>query len=915
MEHRILIHAPRGRDAQVVQTVLAASGMRAAICDSADDFMDSLVESAATAIITEEALGTIPAGRMGQWLSAQPPWSDFPFIVLATRQAGRRSREALIALQRLGNVILLERPVNAETLSSAANAALRSRRRQYAARKLLVDTREVHEQLRLAQMAGGVGVFQLHIPSDTLTVSPEFCRLFGLPVTDRLPASVPQALVVQEPQASSSDRASRVRGDAPLNVEYRIHRAGDGALRWIARRAEIERDAAGQPLWMRGVVQDVTERKIADAAMRESEARFRALMQTIPNQVWTAAHDGGLDWFNQKVLEYTGKTQEQLAGDGWGNIVHREDLPRVAQAWAASLVSGAPYEIEFRIRRHDGSFRWHIVRAVPMDGPDGDRRWLGTNTDIDDQKASQAELARLNLTLNQRVQERTRDLERMWRLSTDVMLVTRFDGTITAMNPAWKALLGLEERDLMGRRFFDFVHPDDLDATLEEGERLAAGRATQHFENRFRHRDGSWRLISWTAVPDEEFIHAVGRDITGLHAADLALKEAEARLRQSQKMEALGQLTGGIAHDFNNLLQGITGSLETVRRRIAAGRTDDVDRFMTQATGSANRAASLIHRLLAFSRRQSLDARQVDLNALVISMEEMLRRTLGEQLGLRVETAADVWPARCDENQLESAILNLAINARDAMPDGGILTIATGNAVLGEDYTWRHEGLEPGEYATVSVTDTGTGMSSDVISKAFEPFFTTKPIGQGTGLGLSMIYGFAKQSGGHARIDSEVGRGTTVTLYLPRDHAEAEEVTDSAPAPLEVPQGEGEVVLVVEDEPAVRMLVIEELRELGYTVLEAANGLEALPILESPRHLDLMISDVGLPGMNGRQLAEIGRQHRPHLPILFMTGYAENAAARSEFLGKRMEMIAKPFALDELATKIRGMIRPVPTPV
>ncbi len=793
MEQRILIHAPRGRDAQVVQGILTAGGMASYICNKPRSLMDCLAEGAAAAIVTEEALAEVSRDELDTWIAHQQPWSDFPFIVMATRQAGRRSALALAALQKLGNVILLERPVNAETLASAADAAMRARRRQYIMREHL------------------------------------------------------------------------------------------------------------------------DERKQAEATIRESEARFRALTQTMPNQVWTAAPDGALDWFNHKLLDYTGKTMEQLAGDGWGNVVHREDLPRVAQEWAASLVSGSVYETEFRIRRHDGVFRWHIVRAVPIEGAGGSPRWLGTNTDIDDQKAAQAELARLNASLGQRVQERTRDLDRMWRLSTDVMMVARFNGMITAVNPAWKTLLGWDEKQLLGTSFLALIHEDDRGAGLAETARLAAGMSTLRFENQIRHSDGSWRVISWTAVPDEEFIHAVGRDITAQRAADMALKEAESRLRQSQKMEALGQLTGGIAHDFNNLLQGITGSLETVRRRLADGRTNDVERFMTSATNSSTRAAALIHRLLAFARRQSLDSKAVDINQLVESMEELLRRTLGEQLGLHVVTGKDVWPARSDENQLESAILNLAINARDAMPEGGTLTIETGNEVLDEAYTSRHEGLNPGDYAVVSVTDTGMGMPADVLAKAFDPFFTTKPIGQGTGLGLSMIYGFTKQSGGHVRIDSEPGRGTTVKLYFPRDD-DAGEAASPVAIPSAVPQGAGEVVLVVEDEPAVRMLVVEELHELGYATIEAATGLAAIPILESTQKIDLLVSDVGLPGMNGRQVAEIGRQHRPELPVLFMTGYAENAAVRSEFLAAGMEMIAKPFALDELATRIRAILHPGRTP-
>jgi len=386
------------------------------------------------------------------------------------------------------------------------------------------------------------------------------------------------------------------------------------------------------------------------------------------------------------------------------------------------------------------------------------------------------------------------------------------------------------------------------------------------------------------------------------------LRHNEEALRQSQKMEAVGQLTGGIAHDFNNMLTGIIGSLELLRRRLARGRTEDLDSLIDLGVTSANRAAGLTHRLLAFSRRQSLDSKAVQMNTLVLSMGELLQRSLNESIQLDMRLNDKLWVAEADPNQLESALLNLVINARDAMPDGGKLVVETSNQVLTREFTEAYSNLEPGDYVMLSVTDNGSGMPQSVVSRAFDPFFTTKPIGQGTGLGLSMIYGFSKQSRGHVSIDSEIDEGTTVRLYLPRFRGEELESPDAdiqqAPDALD-----GETVLIVEDDPAVRVLVCAVLGELGYAFVEAWDADSAVPILNSTQRIDLLISDVGLPGMNGRQLAEVGRQYRPGLKVLFITGYAEHAAVRGGFLDSGMQMITKPFTFDLLTAKVREMIK------
>ncbi|AQY66497.1 ATP-binding protein [Pseudomonas veronii] len=386
------------------------------------------------------------------------------------------------------------------------------------------------------------------------------------------------------------------------------------------------------------------------------------------------------------------------------------------------------------------------------------------------------------------------------------------------------------------------------------------------------------------------------------------LRSNEEALRQSQKMEAVGQLTGGIAHDFNNMLTGIIGSLELLRRRVSRGKLDDLDSLIDLGVTSANRAAGLTHRLLAFSRRQSLDSKPVEINQLVTSMGELLQRSINESIALDMRLSDPLWTAEADPNQLESALLNLVINARDAMPNGGNLTVETSNRHLDSVFTAAYGTLQPGDYVELSVSDSGCGIPESVMGRVFDPFFTTKPIGQGTGLGLSMIYGFARQSGGHVTIHSEVGKGTTVSLFLPRFVGEM--VVAEAANPARLPfANAGETVLIVEDDPAVRVLVSAVLKELGYAFVEASDANTALPIIESDQRIDLMISDVGLPGMNGRQLAEIGRQIRPELKVLFITGYAEHAAVRGGFLDPGMQLITKPFTFDLLTAKVREMIR------
>jgi signal transduction histidine kinase len=491
-------------------------------------------------------------------------------------------------------------------------------------------------------------------------------------------------------------------------------------------------------------------------------------------------------------------------------------------------------------------------------------------------------------------------------------------------NPAYELHAGIP--NVVGQKLREMV-PDEADGWAELYGGVLRTGVPIRFERELVATGRHLELAAFRIEPaSRRQVAVLFQDITARKRAETAIqnlnetleariteaiverKQAEEALRQSQKMEAVGQLTGGIAHDFNNLLTGIIGSLELLETRLRQGRTSDLQRYVAVAQGASKRAAALTHRLLAFSRRQTLDAKPTDVNRLVMGIEELIRRTVGPQITLEVVTAVGLWPALIDASQLESALLNLCINARDAMPDGGRITIETANKWL-DDRTASERDLPPGQYLSICVTDNGTGMTPDVIARAFDPFFTTKPLGQGTGLGLSMVYGFVRQSGGQVRIYSEVGSGTTMCLYLPRHYGNSNESDASTSNVAGKRERTGKTVLVVDDEPSVRMLVTEVLEDHGYSGIEASDGPSGLRILESDAPIDLLITDVGLPGgLNGRQLADAARVTRPELKVLFITGYAENAIIGNGQLAPGMRVLTKPFVMTSLAERIAEMI-------
>ena len=616
------------------------------------------------------------------------------------------------------------------------------------------------------------------------------------------------------------------------------------------------------------------------------------------------AHGYVMTW-NPGAQRAKGYTAEEIIGKHFSCFYTSEDRAAEIPVKALAAAESGRFMAEgWRVRK-DGTRFWAMVVIDPIR--------------VDGKLVGFAKVTR-DVTEQHNAQLAALESEQRFRLLVQgVVDYSIFmldpDGLVTNWNAGAQRIKGYTAAEITGQHFSRFYTPEDRDAGVPAQALATARREGRYEAEGWRCRkDGSrfWASVVIDAIHDDSGaligFAKITRDLTERRQAQLQLEQSRELLFQSQKMEAVGQLTGGLAHDFNNLLTGISGSLELMRSRIVQGRIGELDRYITAAQGATSRAATLTHRLLAFARRQTLDARPTDANRLIADMADLVRRAVSSEITVETLFQADLWLALCDPNQLENAILNLCINARDAMPDGGRLTIETANVLLDGRAAREHD-VSVGQYVVIRVTDTGTGMPPDVMARAFDPFYTTKPIGQGTGLGLSMVYGFARQSGGAVRISSEVGEGTTLGIYLPRCLGEAAKAEMPA-LRNEPPRAQhGETVLLVDDEPSVRLLVAEVLQDLGYAAIEAADAASGLKVLQSDVRVDLLITDVGLPGgLNGRQMADAARRGRPGLKVLFITGYAGEAAVGNGSLEIGMHVLTKPFAMDKLAALIKAII-------
>ena len=647
-----------------------------------------------------------------------------------------------------------------------------------------------------------------------------------------------------------------------------------------------------------GLLREVTERSWAhiervrsEAALRESESRLRLAVEGAKIGTWSWDLDTLRGTWSARTCEIMGVDKgDDMTPEQRLNAIHPEDRDRVSAIVRELIKSGTEFSSEYRIVRPDGSVRWIASRGVVQRDESGKAiRTTGIVRDVTQRREAQEALNALNETLEQQVHQRTAERDRMWRLSGDLLLVVGRRWDIRAVNPAVSELLGYDAEDVIGQRFIRFVHPDEFDS-VALAIRAAATGPLRDFVARLRAKDGAWRRFAWTAAPGEGEAYVIGRDVTEEIDRREELERAQDALRQSQKMESLGQLTGGVAHDFNNLLTPIIGSLDLLRRNQSA--TEREQRLIGAALESAERARTLVQRLLAFARRQPLQPGPVDLGALIHGMSDLIASTSGPQIKLAVDVAEDLPPALADANQLEMAILNLSVNARDAMPEGGRLTLAASSEEIGVDH--RSE-LPPGRYVRLTVADSGQGMDEETMARAIEPFFSTKGIGKGTGLGLSMVHGLVSQLGGAMLLSSKPGLGTLVELFLPIAGSPA--LTQGKSAVHRVGSAAG-VVLLVDDEPPVRAATGELLRDLGYQVVEAQSGREALDYL-ADNVADFLVTDHLMPGMTGSDLVRAVRERHPAMRALIVSGYAE-----LDGISPDLPRLAKPFRQDELAASL-----------
>lgn len=882
--------------------------------------------------------------------------------------------------------------------------------------------------------------------------------IIGKPLREALPEVVEQGFVALLDRVHATRRPYVGRG-----VRVFLRRRHDAApderhLDFIYQPVFGE-DGRVTGVFVQG--HDVTEQRLAEDALRESETRFRLVAETAPVMLWMGDESGRCVYLNAAKRDFWGVEPGDLDGFDWGTTIHPDDREATAAVLADAMARHVPFSVEARYRRKEGCYRLLHTQAQPRFGGNGEfLGMIGVNVDVTEVRAeeirrnalieltdrfaeltdpadiafaaaetlakvhnvsragygtidlaaetitierdwnapgvrtiagvlnfrdygsyiddlkrgetvvvadaekdprtaataealkaikarafinmpvtepsglvallylnhetarewpaselafvrdvaartriaverrrAEQQLEQLADSLERQVGERTAEVNRLWRNARDLLVVIGEDGMIRSVNPAWTSVLGFAARDSVGRCLSSFVWPED-------GPLLAGGQGMVEREIRLRHADGSPRWISWRVFSEDGLTFAYGRDITAEREQAEALAAAEEQLRQAQKMEAIGQLTGGVAHDFNNLLQVISGNLQLLGKDVAGNARAEAR--IANALAGVSRGSKLAAQLLAFGRRQALEPKVVNIGRFLVNLEDLLRRTIGESIEIETICSGGLWNSFVDPSRIENAILNLAINARDAMNGVGKLTIEANNAYIDDLYARQHPGVGAGQYVVLAVTDTGEGMTPEVMERAFDPFFSTKPVGKGSGLGLSMVYGFVKQSGGHVKIYSEPGEGTTVRIYLPRSMEEEDRIAETDFGPL---TGGTETILVAEDDDEVRSTVVEMLGDLGYSVLKARDAAGALTIIDSGIAIDMLFTDVVMPGpLRSADLARKARERLPDIAVLFTSGYTENSIVHDGRLDTGVELLSKPYSREALARKVRAML-------
>ncbi|MBW4481063.1 MAG: PAS domain-containing protein [Tildeniella torsiva UHER 1998/13D] len=759
----------------------------------------------------------------------------------------------------------------------------------------LGDTYEtLRSQQTLLQIASEIGRFGgWLVPLDSPTViwSEEVCRIHEVELG--FAPTLAQGIEFYPPEYR--DRVNTfvtacIETGLPFDEELQIITARQRRV-WVRCIGQPVRNDQGKIVAIQGAFQDITAQKQTETFLERSEQRFRQLADAIPLIVWTADPQGLVDYTSQALRVYTGVFEPKPhLSRTWLTLLHADDRAPCLAKWKAAVQTGSPYRFEFRLRRYDGDYRWHLVQAIPIRDDAGTTvKWYGTATEIHEQKQLEYEARqtadRFNTTLES---------------ITDAFFTLDHEWRFTFLNRQAERLIQRQRADLLGNCVWD-EFPQAVGSVFQQQFETAAEEAQSVEFREFYPPLDAWFDVR--AYPSSEGLAVYFQDVTDR----IVLEE---QLQQSQRLESVGQLTGGIAHDFNNLLTVILGNAELLSEMLEPD--PQLQPLAAMIGSAAQRGADLTQRLLAFARRQALDPEAVDVNRLIDAIDGLLRRTLGEHIEIEIVRRAGLWPALVDSAQLESALLNLCLNARDAMAQGGRLTVETANTHLSKDYADQHVEVVPGQYVMVAVSDTGLGIAPENLERVFEPFFTTKETGKGTGLGLSMVYGFVKQSGGHIKLYSELGQGTTIRMYLPRFQGNNElqlRQVDSAVV------GGSELILLVEDEELVRRFAHDQLVTLGYRVLVATDGPAALALVRQRDDIDLLFTDVIMPGgMSGRELADLARQLRPELNVLYTSGYTEDAIVHHGRLDPGVQLLSKPYGRAELSHKIRDALAAPPCP-